>query len=73
MPHTTDRPSPPDPPRKRGAGLSARNGSRIVTARLTAPDRERLSRALDGRGLPVSVYLRRLILRDLDTRETGVT
>lgn len=73
MPHTTDCQSPPKPPRKREREGLTRNGSRLVTARLTAPDRERLTRALDARGLPVSVYLRRLILRDLDSRETDVT
>ena len=47
-------------------GRLTRDGSRIVTARLTAPDRERLARALDGRGVSLSGYVRSLILRDLD-------
>lgn len=41
-------------------------GSPVVTARLSAADRDRLRRHLDGRGLDVSGYVRGLILRDLD-------
>ena len=49
----------------------SRGPSRCIAVRLKAPDAERLSEALDVRGLVVSDYLRSLILSDLDALEAG--
>ena len=45
----------------------SRGPSRLLHVRLKAPDADRLTAALDSRGLVVSDYLRSLILSDLDT------
>ena len=49
----------------------SRGKSRCIAVRLKAPDADRLAAALDARGLPVSDYLRSLILGDLDAADVN--
>lgn len=65
MPALASVRTPADTPAETPRRLT-RRGSRSVSTRLAAPDRERLARALDGRGVSMSGHIRRLILRDLE-------